>query len=407
VNSQLVNVAISFTGAPASPTGVFAANTVQYCLAGTNAASTCPSPGPAPAVCNQPIPGVAAPYAPHGIFALEFPGQSITPTALKTIMNESTVCGGNLFVIWSAVDSGNGQYNWSSVDNAIAAWTAIGKGVNLIVWGAADSSPNTATPAYVLNDPTYQSVSCAEDGGTTQYSYPVYYSAGYQNNYKTFVQALLNRYGSNSSVGYIRFGLARGGEADPTCLTQLMALGNYSISQFDTVWENYLTGMTAFEKSIQSSLLTSAGPAGHVVQLMQALNQYGNPVQYNVTSFEAQNAASLGFGFGSQGLQLSDISNYNAGQHCSSDWCANFVAYAGQVPLELQTIAQSDPTNAAGGTGSMTVLLPFALSLHTQIFEVYIQDLQVAYDPTSVNYAMYSQAYQQAFQNAAAVVGGK
>ena len=55
----------------------------------------------------------------------------------------------------------------------------------------------------------------------------------------------------------------------------------------------------------------------------------------------------------------------------------------------------------------MTVLLLFALNLHTQIFEIYIQDLQVAYDPTSRNYAAFSQAYQQVFQNTAAVVGGR
>ena len=406
VNAQLVNVTIAFTGAPASTTGVFAANTVQFCLAGSNPASSCPLPGPAPAAtCNQPIPGVAAPYAPHGLFLLEFPGQSVTPSVLKTIMNESTVCGGNIFVIWSEIDSGNGQYNWTTLDSDIAAWTAIGKSVNLIVWGISDSSPNSATPSYVLNDPTLQTVSCADEGTSTVYTYPVPYSAGYQNNYKPFISAVLNRYGSNPSVGYIRFGLSRGGEVFPTCLTQMMTLGGYStIAQFDTEWESYLTEMTAYQKTIQSSILNSAG---FVVQLMAALNQYGTPVQYNVTSFEAQNAATLGFGFGSQGLQLSDIGNYNAGQPCSSDWCSNFVLFAGQVPLELQTIAASDPTNAAAGTGSMTVLLPFALSLRTQIFEVYLQDFQVAYDPSSVNYAMYSQAYQQAFQSTAAIVGGR
>ena len=53
----------------------------------------------------------------------------------------------------------------------------------------------------------------------------------------------------------------------------------------------------------------------------------------------------------------------------------------------------------------MTVLLPFALSLRTQIFEVTIQDLQVAYDPTSPNYAQYGKAYQQVYQQAAETVG--
>ena len=159
--------------------------------------------------------------------------------------------------------------------------------------------------------------------------------------------------------------------------------------------------MTSFQKSVQASIFNSAG---HVVQLMAALDGGAGP---GVPDFEAQNAASLGFGFGNQGFSLSDLNNYNIGKPCNSDWCSNFVAFTGQVPLELQTILASDPTNSPNGTGSLTVLLPFALSLHTQILEIYIQDLQVAYDPTSRNYATYSQAYQQVFQNTAAVVGGR
>jgi hypothetical protein len=273
--------------------------------------------------------------------------------------------------------------------------------VNFIVWGTGDSTPNTATPAYVLSDPQYKSVSCVTGGNTT--TLPVYFSPGYMNNYKAFITALLNRYGADPRIGYIRFGIARGGEAFPACLTELMqAAGVTTLGDFNTFWENYIVEMTAFQKSLQTTLLHSAG---RVVQLMAALNQYGNPVQWAVADFEGQNAKSLGFGFGSQGLQLSDIGAYQSGGHCSSDWCNAFNLYAGQVPLELQPIAASDPSNAPGGTGSLTVLLPFALSLKTQILEMYIQDLQVAYDPTSKDYAQYGDAYRQALDRAAGVVG--
>jgi hypothetical protein len=73
--------------------------------------------------------------------------------------------------------------------------------------------------------------------------------------------------------------------------------------------------------------------------------------------------------------------------------------------LELQTIAASDPADAPGGVRSLGVLLPFALSLKTQILEIYVQDLQVAYDPTSPNYAQYSKAYQQVLTQTAGTVG--
>jgi len=43
----------------------------------------------------------------------------------------------------------------------------------------------------------------------------VYYTGSYRTNYTTFIQAVMNRYGANGNVGYIRFGLARGGEVFP------------------------------------------------------------------------------------------------------------------------------------------------------------------------------------------------
>jgi hypothetical protein len=269
------------------------------------------------------------------------------------------------------------------------------------VWGVSDSRPNNATPDYVTNDPTYQTVTCQENGQTL--TYPVYYAGSYYTNYRTFIQAVLNRHGSNPNVGYIRFGLARGGEVFPTCMAQMMTYSNLTTTaQFNTLWQNYIADMTMLQKNAQTAIRASAG---RVVQLMAALNQYGTPVQYSVLAFEAQNAKSLGFGFGSQGLELSDITAYNAGRPCGSDWCNQFQMNYGGVPLELQTIAASDPTNAAGGTGSLTVLLPFALKLYTQILEVYIEDLQVAYDPTSSNYVQYGQSYRQLFDQVAGTVG--
>jgi uncharacterized protein (TIGR03437 family) len=400
--SHLADVTITIAHAPGSPTGVFSTNRVQLCVAGQDGSSNCPAPELVPpALCTDPLSGLTAPYAPHGIFVLQFPGAA--PVS-QSIRKQSTVCGGNIFVVWSQVDSGGGNYDWSSVDNQIAPWVAAGKSVNLIVWGVNQQIPNTATPAYVQQDPTYQSVSCVTRG--TNATYPVYYSPGYEINYQKFMSAVLNQYGTNPNVGYIRFGLARGGEAFPTCMTEMMQLaGQTSTDQFDTVWKKYITDMTAFQKNIQAQILSANG---HVVQLMGALNQYGSSANSNVTDFEASNAASLGFGFGSQGLSLADLNHYNSGSPCTSDWCKNFVALAGlAVPLELQPIAATDPTNAPRGTGSLTELLPFGLSLHAQIFELYIEDLQVAYDPNSRYYAQYSQSYQQALRLAAAVVGGR
>ena len=85
------------------------------------------------------------------------------------------------------------------------------------------------------------------------------------------------------------------------CLPQMMAYsGVTAIADFNTVWENYIMEMTAMQKSLQQATVNASGRA---VQLMAAINQYGSPIQLAAIAFEAQNAMSLGFGFGSQGLQ--------------------------------------------------------------------------------------------------------
>jgi hypothetical protein len=348
-------------------------------------------------LCTDPLPGIAVPNAPHGLFALTVAGTKVN----QYILNQPEVCGGSLFVVWSALDKGGGQYNWSSLDTSIAAWTAVGKKANLIVWAVSDAVPNTSTPDYVLQAPGYESLTCSYLGATT--SMPVFYVDPFKSYLKTFMQAVLNRYGANPNLGYIRFGLATGGEAFPPCLHELMSYSGFStLAQFDAQWESYVTEMTQWQQTVQAEIPSSSG---RPVRLMAALNWFGSPPQYSVCDFEAKNAVSLGFGFGSQGFSQSDIAAYQSGQPCTSDWCAMFRVYAGQVPLELQTAGQSDPTNAAAGVGSMTVLLPFALSLHTQLFEIYLKDLQIAYDPTSPDYGQYSQVYQQAYEKAAETLG--
>jgi hypothetical protein len=398
--AQLLALSVSFNYASDSTTGVYRTRTVKFCLAGDGGASSCPVLPVVNPSCNEPLPGIAAPYAPHGIFALVFRGSNPTPIS-KYILNQPAVCGADLYVVWNDVDRGNGSYDWSALDGQISQWTQAGKTVNLIVWGVSDARPNNGTPGYVLNDPDYHSVTCQENGMTL--SYPVYYMDTYKSNYKVFIGAVLNRYAANDGIGYIRVGLARGGEAFPTCLQQMMTFSGYTaIDQFNAQWESYVAEMTSFQKKLQAQII---GTAGHAAQLMAAINQYGNPIQYNVLSFEAANANSLGFGFGSQGLTGSDVSNYASGKTCSSNWCALFQTNSGMAPLELQTIAASDPANTPGGVGSLGLLLPFALSLNTQILEIYIQDLQVAYDPTDPNYTQYGPAYQQVLTQTAMALG--
>ena len=222
---------------------------------------------------------------------------------------------------------------------AISPWTNAGNTVNLIVLGTSDAASDASTPTYVENSPGYQSVNCTINGQDT--TVPAFTMTRTKTITRTLFQALLNRYGANPNIGYVRFGLGRGGRTSPVTMT---ASGLSSLNQFDTHWENHVTEILNFEKSVQMSVLNSSG---RVVQTLTTLNQFGTPPQYNVTQYEAQTAEQLDFGFGSQGLNQTDISNFSSNSMCTSDCCGNFEAYFGQMPLELQTIGPTDPTNSS------------------------------------------------------------
>jgi len=113
-------------------------------------------------------------------------------------------------------------------------------------------------------------------------------------------------------------------------------------------------------------------------QLMVGINLIENDL--NIPNTVAAKAVANGIGFGNQGLQLNDVVHFNAGQPCQGNWCTLFNQYSGQVPLELQTVSQSDPSGAPP-VGSLAHLLPFAVSQHASVFEIYWQDWLVAFDP--------------------------
>jgi hypothetical protein len=97
-------------------------------------------------------------------------------------------------------------------------------------------------------------------------------------------------------------------------------------------------------------------------------------------------------------LESSDVNNC-AGS--TADWCELFQTYHGQVPLELQTIGQSCPSDPNScPTGSLVTLLPFAVSNDTTILEIYYQDWLTAFD--SGYPGGFSSAYASVFTAAAA-----
>jgi len=89
----------------------------------------------------------------------------LTPTTSNEyLISQPHVAGNTIFVSWSAVDSGTGVMDWSTVESAVAPWWAAKKKTGLILWALADISGVVATLAYVLKQ-LPATLSCSGAGG--------------------------------------------------------------------------------------------------------------------------------------------------------------------------------------------------------------------------------------------------
>jgi hypothetical protein len=331
--------------------------------------------------CNESIQSLPVPDAPHGLFVLLFPGQRRLIEEKKDVLvHNPALCGAEVYVVWSEVDKGVGNYNWDIVERQMEPWVKAGKMINFIVWaiGYGQASSRAIPPQILSKLPT---TTCRAYG-----TVPIFWSREFMSAYQQFMSAFVQKFGSNPSVGYIRFGLGAGGESYPACMFELMRRGEYS----DDKWRKYLFDMMDYEKSLGSSK-----------QIMVSLIGQKPEVSRDI----AEHAVKLGFGFGIQSLDADAMQKHRSGGTCNGDWCKLFEKYQGKVPLELQTFAKSEP-GGGGETGSLSDLLPFGLQMHAQIFELYPQDWLIAYDRDDPNNKRAGAEYQKALEDAAKVVGG-
>jgi len=354
-----------------------------------------PTPVAASPSCSAVNPTVADPTAPHGLFVLgppTSPHNQYYADVQDYLVPNPVVCGADFWIPWNTVDAGplvHPEYNFSNADSEAAPWISAGKEVNLI-FEMTSSGSGQYVPSSILSEvPTIQ---CGDSPAT-----PVEWNGTFETAYRAFIAAAVHHFEAEPGFGYIRFGLGVAGETTPVqnidapgCSNQLNATG-FSL----TVWRTYLTGMLAYEHSLAPT-----------IQLMVALTPVYPNQGDNVTPAVAAAAASDGVGFGSEGLRANDSAVIEPdGEGCGGHgWCHQFWRFAGVVPLELQTVEASSP-DGSGPTGSLVSLLPFGLSQHTQIFELYLEDWLTAFDPNYPAYAAYHSGYATTFLQTAAAVG--
>jgi hypothetical protein len=359
--------------------------------------------------CTTPGPGVADPNAPHGLMVWldSVDAAQNTPGVLQYLPSDPNLCGASIVVLWSGVDRGpavSPQYDFSRVEKATQPWLKAGKKVNLLFIGTNEVGPtDTATPAWVLAQTGANQVDlvpCPDPGTTGSIGppTPVYWEPGYANPWHAFINRVIAKYATDTSIGYMRFGLGAGAEdfpqhgADANCFP---------------LWQKY--GMSAKRWATFSSNLTEtiAGiSARHnsIVQQVVALNPFNDPAApYNVSFAVATTAAANGIGFGTENLGSGSYGTVV--EPCTKNasvpyWCKSFETYAGKVPLEFQPI--NFTLKAGAHVAPLTTLLPYAILNHAQLFELYPQEWLTADDPQYPTYAAHHIAWQNTLTQAAA-----
>ena len=228
---------------------------------------------------------------------------------------------------------------------------------------------------------------------------PIQWRPNFIKAWQTFIQQALAYYASNSHVSYVRFGMGIGGQTNPSygmsatdpnqnaCEKQMTEYGFTTLAapwpdpttpewpEVSKTWAAFLKVMTQYEEIMNSpkAIIITTSPIIY------------SPDDLHTPDAIAADAAAAGVGFGNQGLGKNDPINHAAGNPCyGGDWCANFQKYKGQVPLELQTLSYSDPTDVSQ-TGSLANTLPFAVSMGAEILELYGEDWFCTYDASWKN----------------------
>lgn len=381
LNTTNTSVTWAASGGTISSTGSFTAPKVtsntKVTITATSVADTTKTAKATVTVSTMTVPPIA--------LELLFPPTSVYEPYYADVqtylLDNPTVAGVTVWLEWATVDKGptsNPRYDFSAFDAQIAPWIGAGKKVNLVVWAVSDTPVNNATPQYVMNNLGSSNITtCSGE------KIPNYFQSAFQLPYEAFMAQVVKHYANNGSIGYIRIGLGRGGETFPApnfgsdpCTSTFVNKWGWT----DTTWINYVNAMLNYEATLKSPK-----------QMMLGIDSVDNII---MPESESATGVSLHIGFGNQGMQASDIANY---PHCSADWCSLFDQYTGSVPLELQTIALSNPENLPP-VGSLVTLLPFAVSHHVTILEIYCYDWLLAFDPNYPGYSTYGAAYATTFK---------
>jgi hypothetical protein len=337
---------------------------------------------------------------------------------------------------WSSIESSSGSesggYSWTSLDNAINTFVGktnwgASKKVGIVLSPVTDGSSNSSTPAYVYtsgwattagastpldqctctdyagDSGVYTTNGCwnqSNSGGNTDTSgMPAVWEKPFYVALENFYSAAVSHLNSVSYspyIAYIRMGLSTGGEGYPHCSGNLETLVSPSnASELETVWTDYTDTMFTYEAGLNSQHPLMAAPNGNGTSSGVPSDSWADT--------EAQDALNEGLSLGSEGLQYNDTIQ----TPCSNDWCNTFTFTPTPPIKELQTYADSNPSqttcNSSGDYGtndvnSLTCILPFVEGKANSV-ELYPEDVFLAFDSNTTGYSSYGSGYATAIGN--------
>jgi len=346
-------------------------------------------------------------------------------------------CTGNFASVYTGTTNSSASFhgfNFSFFDSQVTPWTNAGKYVNIAglefvsfssssacqsltgnshnYAGNSSSAGNCGAPAKLWNllslGTSYTTCETGVGSGIFAYTPDWLNSTMYgywQDSQNALVAHIAAVNGSkfSSLAGYMRLPPGHGGEtlpsntwstsdsgANSTCVSFWQSvLGSTNTSTQTTNWvNNYLSPLFTWENSMRAAVISQYSWAPYIEVGVTPMGSPNTQLPNSATPL----LVAQGLGFGSQGLESSDIGNVSG---CTANWCDLFTTYRGQVtPLELQTIGQSCPTEGTGvtctgnqgSTGPLPPLLAWAVSGfggNTAVYtEIYYQDWLLAFSST-------------------------
>ena len=300
--------------------------------------------------------GSAAPNSPAGkVFALLDPGES--NSNMQTYAAKSSVDGLAYRAVWKSLEPTAGNYNWSSVDNALVAASANNKKVTIHV-GASGGAWPSWLPGLGAQTYSYSS----PQGNVTD---PIPWDAVYIQRYNQFVAALGQHISVNGKLSVIQAVSADAPVSEMTivgCANGFLSGGvTYNRTSYLNAWKSTIAANAAAYpgkpilvslpisficqndgndgKSFMTQLMTAAGAAAPVSYYAADLNAVGSA---RSAQADASLKSSHGINYQTIWSSTNDTQNRLQGS-LSSAVCYGWNAGSRYFEIYKADLSSSDP----------------------------------------------------------------